>query len=525
MKTKNRKKTAVITASLATLLLATGTFAWTSISQQALNEKGATLKSGGRIHDDYFVGDTDNPDEVNDGNKDIYAENFGEQNLIVRIKLSEYMENNGTPLAGNLTTIKKDDKSTWIPYGLPQSAESQKLREYVTWDLGGKKTFLPTFNKDNDEANTTANPESLVPDASGDAQAWNGNSYVIGNAAGSGKQEHFISGKEYDIKGVEVPPSAAGTGHVAKETLTQESVPLSMAEWVANGSKTGKYWVIDTDGWAYWAEMLAPGDATSLLLTHLIYEDAVGNLDTFYYGIDVFGEFATKSDVSKFDDSGRGAPSTAAKALLKKISPTIGGYDPSKPSDPFEVEIGQTFKFDGKDYIYLKDMGDNRRLILSKQTIGNEFSTATYNGSKLDKKMREHYESLSDEAKAEVQPVQKVFEVGTPMDGNMIGIDNIRFLVSNPFDDRTKVTEGEAGEKKAFALSMADINDVSGNEPGKAFKKIAERVAKDPYGNDTTWLTRSPFSTDKWWDLSAGAWDINEARLARGARPGFIINR
>ena len=65
--TAKKKKTlaAIGTVALALVIALGGTFAWQSISQQALNEAAATLNPGGRLHDDF-----------NGQNKDIYVENF-----------------------------------------------------------------------------------------------------------------------------------------------------------------------------------------------------------------------------------------------------------------------------------------------------------------------------------------------------------------------------------------------------------------------------------------------------------------
>lgn len=295
---RNRKKTIATVAGLAALLLTTGTFAWTSISQQALNEKDGQTEAGGRVHDDY---------NKESGNKDIYAENYQTQNVIVRIKLSEYMEDNGNPMVADTV---KTDKSTWTPYTVPGSTNSEAYRKYVTWDLGGDKVFLPTFNDDVDDKSV---------DASGDAI----DVLTTGQTApGTGEHVDFTAGTEYDNTGAVV--TTPGTGNVAKATLTQKNAPMSMADWLSlpAADQQGDFWVIDEDGWAYWANILAPGESTSLLLSQLNWnQTALGDLDDWYYGIDVLGEFATKSDVGKFaTDSAYGAPSTNANQILDMLT-------------------------------------------------------------------------------------------------------------------------------------------------------------------------------------------------------------
>ena len=77
-----------IAAALALVIGLTGTFAWQSISQQALNEAAQKyVNPGGRLHDDF-----------NGTNKDVYVENFVSADdpagvpIYARIRLDEYME-------------------------------------------------------------------------------------------------------------------------------------------------------------------------------------------------------------------------------------------------------------------------------------------------------------------------------------------------------------------------------------------------------------------------------------------------
>ena len=63
--TQKRKVISAVTAVVVSAaILLTGTFAWQSISQVALNERTGEVNPGGRLHDDF------------DGtNKDVYVEN------------------------------------------------------------------------------------------------------------------------------------------------------------------------------------------------------------------------------------------------------------------------------------------------------------------------------------------------------------------------------------------------------------------------------------------------------------------
>ena len=88
-KQKNRKvASATMAIATAAAIVLTGTFAWQSISQQALNEVAEEyVNPGGRLHDDF-----------NGVNKDVYVENFmsadeaGGVPIFARIRLDEYLE-------------------------------------------------------------------------------------------------------------------------------------------------------------------------------------------------------------------------------------------------------------------------------------------------------------------------------------------------------------------------------------------------------------------------------------------------
>lgn len=179
---KKKLKSAVAVATAAALLIS-GTFAWQSISQTALNQLYAVSNPGGRLHDDF------------DGvNKNVYVENFtdktGGLDIYARVKLTQYMEigdNAGQDLendkryenAGVTSVVdgaKYSDKSTWTPYfgsnnasgtktdlgedgtGIVLTNNNSELGKYFEWTVGGEVNYMPTFNK---------NKDSLVTDING----------------------------------------------------------------------------------------------------------------------------------------------------------------------------------------------------------------------------------------------------------------------------------------------------------------------------------------------------------------------
>ncbi|CAD5901656.1 DUF6273 domain-containing protein [Carnobacterium maltaromaticum] len=586
---RNKKKSLFITAFLALLVLVTGTFAWTAFSQRALNEAngGDDEPAGGRIHDDYNKAS---------GNKDIYAENYGEEDLLVRMKLSEYLELDGTPLVSGTT---KAERNSWTPYVLPETTvPTNEYRSYVTWTLGGEKNFLPTFNTNKDDLST---------DAVGDAIDFIANGKT---ALGDGSQDFFKTGE------VITNPDDSTQKHSIKKTLTQSKAPISMAAWKAlpANEKNGDFWVIDTDGWAYWANKLKPTESTSLVLDQIKVKDSIEG--KWYYGIDVLGEFVNEADKDEFTNSDHGAPSKDGQELInsltkeeeeqftynvefttdvenielnmnaetsrqfaaKVVKTDKDGIKSDVATDltwtitpdnyasvdntglvtlkdlteattlkvtaksvEFDVENsfdilakptvndGEEFNFYGEKYIHLKDLGDGNHLVLRKFLLpaDKDGSTTTdYNDGNLDKTMKAYYAGLKPEAQAVVQPVQKTFALGMG-DDEAFGLDASNFLMSSPAPDYAKVTP-IGGEKKAFALSAAELTDVSGKD--QAFSTVESRVTayEDKPEKATFWWLRTPATQERVWGVRGGNnlgelhfYDIHNNNAAR---PAFIIH-
>jgi hypothetical protein len=78
-------------------------------------------------------------------------------------------------------------------------------------------------------------------------------------------------------------------GIEAKETLDAEFITVD--EWKDLDYPLGNYWIIDTDGWIYWADALNPGTATGLLLTSVNLKNEPA--EDYYYAINVVSQMAT----------------------------------------------------------------------------------------------------------------------------------------------------------------------------------------------------------------------------------------
>jgi len=271
----NRKIAAGLTAGSLSAIIITGTLAWTSMNSQITNVwfgKGQASEAGGTLHDDH----TDSG-----ANKDVYVENWGNENLFVRVRLAEYMElgtgagilseskdqsnvpvpnpqNHAVSVAGRQDVV--DIPDTWQIH-IPDSADpaactsAADFHHYWNWDMGGSKFYYPA-------------PE---------------NSRQIKGYVDSGSPEGLSA------------VSVNSGGVKAKQTLN--ATVMTMAQWKAGGSQIGPYWVMDTDGWSYWAAPLEPGSATGLLVNNVTLRTQPDQ--DYYYGINVIAQMATKDGATE----------------------------------------------------------------------------------------------------------------------------------------------------------------------------------------------------------------------------------
>ena len=329
---------------LAVAMLLTGTFAWSSISQRATNPLEGENYPGGRIHD-HFDGE----------NKDVFAENFSDTSIFVRIQLREFMEVNGEIFGydtANLVNPDIDDPRTWIPH-IPSGSVAncdgagpgQRFHDYVTWTMGGTTAFMPTFNQRRNNAGM-----GLWTDTSGEAIDWvsSPNMTAVGSPGQTAEWERIVGGVPsgdfndgsanfwsvgdtaeeilFYTDPVTGLPAQTTTPVVHTAQMTQTPTPgtnngvITMAQWQArsDADRVGNFWVIDADGWAYWAQEggLPPQEATSLLLSSISMSEPDGQ---WFYAIHVIGEFASSSGLGDWwTDSEFGEPSDEAEELLNR---------------------------------------------------------------------------------------------------------------------------------------------------------------------------------------------------------------
>lgn len=295
---KKRTKNLIKIGGLASALaLIGGTFAFTSFGQRVLNitEGSNRPEHGGRVHD-YFDDES--------GNKDVFAENFGTDELLTRVKFTELFTNNGVSIVEEPTIDINNPETwpTWIPgpvgtggaqADVTRIGANEPINQYFHLSLGqsthgeDRPWFLPTFNLDSVSMMTAAagagfdmEYEGVTHPGDGTADFWGeGDTSFALPATGDSAEEH-----------------------ATRQVLDQERAPLTYDQWLNAGTPVGNFWVIDQEtGWAYWADFLAGGAATSFLLDSKLPQAALENIEgDWSYQLHVIGQFASEGDITDF---------------------------------------------------------------------------------------------------------------------------------------------------------------------------------------------------------------------------------
>ena len=255
-----KRKITSFTAVLVVLaLLMTGTFAWINFFQTATNEWEGGKPPGGTTHDDFCA-----------PKKEVYIENWGGVPLVVRIRLDEYMEiGEGAALKGTF------NNSVWSGLHNPGNKSTSLLNGA---HINDKKTWKPHIP-------VVGDPTVCKPSNPGFHDYWKWS---------MGGQKYYQKAPVTAREGLayvhQDTNTYNGTGPNIGQTLN--ATVVTMAQWHTLGKPIGNYWVIDTDGWAYWANMLAPDTATGLLLNKVeLIKDPE---NSYYYAINVIAQMATK---------------------------------------------------------------------------------------------------------------------------------------------------------------------------------------------------------------------------------------
>lgn len=160
----------------------------------------------------------------------------------------------------------------------------------------------------------------------------------------------------YILVGWNTQPDGLGETYAlgATFTLPEEGATL-YAVWQKNDSGTGggtddentqddepAYWVYDTDGWVYYSKPIEPHTATGLLLSGIELNEVMD--DSWYYAIQVTGQFITADDLGSmedgtgFYDTEKGSiPTENALKLLKHIGVEVDSSNTGDEEEEYLV--------------------------------------------------------------------------------------------------------------------------------------------------------------------------------------------
>ncbi len=537
MKARNKRQ-AIIAVALAVVIGLSGTFAWQSISQQALNEAKGISNPGGRLHDDY---------SGPDGNKDVYVENFGDQDIFARVRLFEYMEigkgagTKGTQNDDDTWTASADNKATSLVVGaniddvstwtlhLPGNDDgsistgdypgntqftdaSQTFHNYFTWTMGGEgdnngqTVYLPTFNK---------NKDSLAPDINGtlkgnekgaygdyvDYKTAYGVDYEIAGTAYYDYDDNTVDEGDSAGKGdggvQDTNYTAVSETHKTANTLTASVItmatyndyPDTSAEEGVTTKENFIGWVYDTDGWAYWSQPIKPGTATGLLLDKVSTKDKA---DEWYYGINVEAQFITANDLGQTGENATGfyttpgaAPSADALKLLARAGVNISGITLTTGSgESAENVSGIVTVVPGTDGYTMSVTATAAAEVSSWEwTSSNEAITIAKSGTKNE------YATITVPSNAEAGTTA-IITVTAKNDTGTIGSTTFTIkvgaylvTVENTADAKVN-TEGTAFTAKATAAGGTDATSVEG--AAWSWTVSGDKAASFTVENDTT---------------------------------------
>ena len=549
-------------ALLALLGLIGGTFAFAAFNQQAINDRLRENRAdyGGRVHD-YFNSDS--------GNKDVFVENFGQEPIIVRLKLSEFMaiqERGSDDWKPVVPVTKRENLESWTTYipeennvsrrrsieGIPSAAFNDYSNLNFGWTRGGEDPpwYLPTFNTVYDDPVTAA-----AGHARDLSYVRDGEVYPRATHPGDGKDGYWSQGETYTNSGQW--PGAEVTRETA-QNLEQARAPMTLNEWQRlpweSGEKVGNYWVMDeATGWAYYAFALHPGEATSYLLDAAqMTPEAHEFPGSYYYGIHVTSELigAGKMEDMWEHEGPRFSDEDDASAdleLFLSLVRTTAFNNPNNNIEDFmldhlfdRIQPGQRFTTVGEPFLYLGPVAGEEQdghMILSIHTIlgipwnSQDLALENYWNLNLPLQLKERVLPVVIPEQDAVPGVRDAdLEWGTFPGWRPTNLGNWPDVAN----DLTNINS--AGEPQVFALSMADVMRFSPTFPDRplmlatAFPTFQSRVA----GADDNewWFTRTPADENTAWVIDNGgrgflggfaAYQRAFGGQTGGVRPAFII--
>ncbi len=344
---------AIGVTGLAAALLMTGTFAWKDFDQHKTAELATNLTYNVTLVEDFKEinnWDTATPDV----NKDVWVMNQGDSPVFVRLNFKEYMEIGENTVEyvsdadGNPIRFAVDNKGDFIESKAADPATDPNAVGVYFGDTDTTKYFIVAqgANQEIDKTPDDTNKNGQIGrymKKPGDATGEITIKYAYGadkRATSEAEEENYAVHKfgqtpDPDADLTDPANWDAALHQYIKWTMGDDV--MEMADWVAAGSKPGNFWVLDTDGWAYWAAPLAGGQKTSLLIDKLtLLEQPAGD---FYYALHAAMETVTDDDIALWDDKTADADTLIAGLQNFKF---VTGMKPDQADVALAVGATQT---------------------------------------------------------------------------------------------------------------------------------------------------------------------------------------
>ncbi|WP_347981534.1 hypothetical protein [Lactococcus petauri] len=326
-------------------------------------------------------------------------------------------------------------------------------------------------------------------------------------------------------------PGAMITRETAQNFI-QDKAPITLQEWHTRYRNTpdaiGNYWVIDHEtGWAYWANQLNGGQATSYLIDAAHMRPEADEINgSYYYGIHVSSELIRPD--REFQDE----PTAGA---VSELIAEIRDYGDGNPISSIDYPISafnfsrmrprRLFTTSGQQFRYLENQDEGNHMIIRNEAIALGINGSEANQrAELDRWYTQEFLPDDPELRAQweehVAPVASDFDVGNLPMAHSMDADGLMTTLPNfsvPYADRTVVVPD--GEKRAFSLSVADVNHLT--RIG-SFSSMADR------GTNIGWWLRTPTqSVMHTWNVPANGWFSYTIHMAPvlGIRPALIIHQ
>lgn len=348
--TANRTKFTIIGLMLIVVIMFGGTFAFTQLNQIAFGPDAVNVIPGGRMHDIFELREEGTTVSLNAlRNRDVFAENFGETPIGVRVQFFEFLTLNDIPMVNTDyyedRVMRLNDVYTW---SLFQANNDLTRRTGTTaqiigdsgviWHMGqsdeNPNIYMPTFNQvnrlltDNELHLSQVNEDSIFynthtyvfTDTSGRAVEGRAGGFDITGANITSVQDIEFYGRQtgtpnhtglsdffslgdtrtayrYSIGGANNTLIREEVTHTVRPALIpDEGGVMSLNSWIEAGMPVGNFWIMDTEnpgGWFYWNGLIPGGSATSLLLDGT--EMPVHT--RFEYVIHLNSDFFTRNDL------------------------------------------------------------------------------------------------------------------------------------------------------------------------------------------------------------------------------------